>query len=110
MPTTLRDEAKSFSITSVFNIMTKLKQKPERRLKDRFFGFTVNNKLKQIPVYLSMKCETDFLGFYCMKEQRNTQVTGMTSLRTAFKEKWKGLALQLLCHMKNTLMLSSHAI
>lgn len=57
-------EAKSFSITSVFKVMTELKQKLERRLKDRFFGFIVNSKLKQLSPNQAKKCEMDFLGFY----------------------------------------------
>lgn len=57
-------EAKSFSITSVFKVMTELKQKLERRMKDRFFGFAVNTKLKQLPSCQSKKCEADFLLFY----------------------------------------------
>ena len=44
--------------------MTELKQKLERRMKDRFFGFTVNTKLKQLPPWQSKKCEADFLLFY----------------------------------------------
>ncbi|KAK0155368.1 hypothetical protein N1851_002272 [Merluccius polli] len=57
-------EAKSFSITSFFKVKTELKQKLERRMKDRFFGFTVNSKLKQLPPCQSKKCEADFLSFY----------------------------------------------
>ena len=57
-------EAKSFIITSVFKVMTELKQKLERRMKDRFFGFTVDTKLKQLPPCQSKKCEADFLLFY----------------------------------------------
>ncbi|KAF3856731.1 hypothetical protein F7725_017454 [Dissostichus mawsoni] len=57
-------EAKSFSITSVFKVMTELKGKLERRLKDTFFGFAVNNKLKQLTPDLAKKCEADFLVFY----------------------------------------------
>ena len=57
-------EAKSFIITLVFKVMTELKQKLERRMKDRFFGFTVNTKLKQLPPCQSKKCEADFLLFY----------------------------------------------
>nr|XP_055041470.1 uncharacterized protein LOC129429043 [Misgurnus anguillicaudatus] len=44
--------------------MTELKQKIERRMTDRFFGFTVNSKLKQLPPYLANKCVEDFLVFY----------------------------------------------
>ncbi|KAF3842553.1 hypothetical protein F7725_024504, partial [Dissostichus mawsoni] len=47
-------EAKSFSITSVF----------KGRLKDTFFDFPVNNKLKQLTPDLAKKCEADFLVFY----------------------------------------------
>ena len=57
-------EAKSFSITSVFKVMTELKGKLERRLKDKFFGFAVNNKLKQLTPDLAKKCEADFIVFY----------------------------------------------
>ena len=57
-------EAKSFSITSVFKVMTELKGKLERRLKDNFFGFAVNNKLKQLTPDLAKKCEADFILFY----------------------------------------------
>ena len=48
-------EAKSFSITSVFKVMTELKGKLERRLKDNLFGFAVNNKLKQLTPDLAKK-------------------------------------------------------
>ncbi|KAF3845691.1 hypothetical protein F7725_002769, partial [Dissostichus mawsoni] len=44
--------------------MTELKGKLERRLKDTFFGFAVNNKLKQLTPDLAKKCEADFLVFY----------------------------------------------
>ncbi|KAF3832153.1 hypothetical protein F7725_025818, partial [Dissostichus mawsoni] len=57
-------EAKSFSIISVFKVLTELKGKLERRLKDTFFGFAVNNKLKQLTPDLAKKCEADFLVFY----------------------------------------------
>ncbi|KAF3832130.1 hypothetical protein F7725_025795 [Dissostichus mawsoni] len=57
-------EAKSFSITSVFKVLTELKGKLERRLKDTFVGFAVNNKLKQLTPDLAKKCEADFLVFY----------------------------------------------
>lgn len=61
-------EAKSFSITAVFLVMTELKGKLERRLKDNFFGFAVNNKLKQLTPHQAGKCKADFLAFY---EPRN---------------------------------------
>ncbi|KAK5918857.1 hypothetical protein CgunFtcFv8_022800 [Champsocephalus gunnari] len=44
--------------------MTELKGKLERRLKDTFFGFAVNDKLKQLTPDLAKKCEADFLVFY----------------------------------------------
>ncbi|KAJ4936137.1 hypothetical protein JOQ06_017661, partial [Pogonophryne albipinna] len=45
-------------------VMTELKGKLERRLKDTFVGFAVNNKLKQLTPDLAKKCEADFLVFY----------------------------------------------
>lgn len=48
----------------MFKVVTELKQKLEGRMTDRFFGFTVNSKLKQLPPYLANKCVEDFLGFY----------------------------------------------
>ncbi|KAI9537269.1 hypothetical protein NQZ68_026399 [Dissostichus eleginoides] len=53
-------------LTSYFQslVMTELKGKLERRLKDTFFGFAVNNKLKQLTPDLAKKCEADFLVFY----------------------------------------------
>uniref|UniRef100_A0A8C6KPN3 Uncharacterized protein n=1 Tax=Nothobranchius furzeri TaxID=105023 RepID=A0A8C6KPN3_NOTFU len=56
-------EAKSFSITSVFKVMSELKVKLERRLNDHFFGFAVNSKLKQLTPDIAKKCETDFIHF-----------------------------------------------
>ncbi|KAF3837928.1 hypothetical protein F7725_009696 [Dissostichus mawsoni] len=57
-------EAKSFSITSVFKVMTELKGKLKRRFKDTCLGFAVNNKLKQLTPDLAKKCEADFIVFY----------------------------------------------
>ena len=99
-------EAKSFSITSVFKVMTELKQKLERRMKDRFFGLTVNTKLKQLA---SQKNVRPIFCFF-MKEQRNTSVKDMTSLTQAFIAKWPSLASQLLCHLKTTVLLYRLAI
>uniref|UniRef100_A0A8C5GAZ7 Uncharacterized protein n=1 Tax=Gouania willdenowi TaxID=441366 RepID=A0A8C5GAZ7_GOUWI len=56
-------EAKSFGKTSVFKVMTELKGKLER-LKDHFFGFAVNSRLKQLTPDLANKCEADFIQFY----------------------------------------------
>ncbi|XP_064098734.1 uncharacterized protein LOC135209930 [Macrobrachium nipponense] len=59
-----RLEAKTFSITSVFKLMSELKSKLDRRANDRFFHFAVNNKLRQLTPDLSTKYKTDFIAFY----------------------------------------------
>lgn len=57
-------EAKSFSITSVFKLMSELDRKLERRHKDHFFGFAVNTKLRQLTPDQTRKCDVDFTSFY----------------------------------------------
>ena len=57
-------EAKSFSIISVNKLMTDLKHKLERRMKDLFFGYSVNTKLSQLTPDVSKKCKTNFTVFY----------------------------------------------
>lgn len=97
-------EAKSFSITSVFQVMTELKQKLERRGKDRFFGFAVNTKLKQLTPCQSKKCEGDFLSFYERAQKYVSDRYDFSNTNLHSK-----VASQLLCHSKSSVLLSRPA-
>lgn len=55
-------EAKSFCITSIYNLLTN--NQYERRLKDSCFGFTVNNKLKELTPDLTRRCKAEFVEVY----------------------------------------------
>lgn len=57
-------EAKSFSITEVYKLMTELKKKLERRVNDGYYSFAVNSKLSKLIPELSKKCKRDFTTFY----------------------------------------------
>ena len=44
--------------------MTDLKHKLERRMKDTFFGYSVNTRFGQLTPDLSKKCKSNFTTFY----------------------------------------------
>lgn len=98
-------EAKSFSIASVFTIMTELKKKLQRRWTDKFFGFAVNTQLKQLSHDLAKKCEMDFLCFYDRAKKYICERNDFSD--HSFHGK---VAPQLLSHTKNTVTQSWPAI
>ncbi|XP_036390583.1 serine incorporator 4-like [Megalops cyprinoides] len=57
-------EAKSFCVTSIYQLMSNLNDQLERRLRDNYFGFTVNNKLKELTLDLARRCKADFGAVY----------------------------------------------
>ncbi|XP_064418172.1 uncharacterized protein LOC135358689 [Latimeria chalumnae] len=57
-------EAKSFSVLAVDELMNGLNMKLERRIRDKFFGYVVNSKLKDLPQDIAERCGKDFLTFY----------------------------------------------
>ena len=57
-------EAKAFSVTSVFGLMSDLHRKLKMRHDDHFFGHVANTKLRQLTPDQTRKCDADFTTFY----------------------------------------------
>lgn len=57
-------EGKSFCITSVYNLMKNVQSQLERRQRDGYFGFSVNNKLKELTPYQNKRCKDELLVVY----------------------------------------------
>uniref|UniRef100_H3A010 DUF4371 domain-containing protein n=1 Tax=Latimeria chalumnae TaxID=7897 RepID=H3A010_LATCH len=56
-------EAKSFSFLAVYELMNGLNMKLERRIRDMFFRYLMNSKLKELPQDIAGRCGKDFLTF-----------------------------------------------
>lgn len=65
-------EPKSFSITSVFKEITELKQKLERRLKDKFFGKRCEHQAQAAIPQPGQEMDVRLISLVSKKEPRNT--------------------------------------